>query len=52
MQKLTHRVQDDNQPADSFIINLNALPEHCGYENLHDEMVRLHHGGPARCHTH
>ena len=59
MLKLNHRVQDDNQPAvqddnqptDGFIINLYDLAEHYRYENLHDEMMRSHRGGPARCHT-
>ena len=32
--------QEKGEPVDSFITDLHALPEHCDYKDLHDEMIR------------
>lgn len=34
------RIQEENEPVDAFITDLYALAEHCGYGNLHEEMIR------------
>ena len=38
--KFKQRRQEEGESADSFIMDLYRLAEHCGYEGLHDEMVR------------
>ena len=32
--------QEEGEPVESFITALYSLAEHCGYGNLHDEMIR------------
>ena len=32
--------QEDGEMADSFVITLYSLAEHCGYGDLHDEMIQ------------
>ena len=34
------RRQEEGEPVDAFITGLYALAEHCGYGDLHDEMIR------------
>ena len=34
------RRQEESESVDTFITALYALAEHCGYGNLHDEMIR------------
>ena len=34
------RRQEEGESVASFINNLYALAEHCGYGELHDEMIR------------
>ena len=34
------RKQEEGEPVDSFITDLYVLAEHCGYNDLHDEMIR------------
>ena len=34
------RKQEEGEPVDAFITSLYALAEHCGYGNLHNEMIR------------
>ena len=36
------RRQQDEEPVETFITDLYALAEHCGYGDLHDEMIRDH----------
>ena len=38
--KFNMRIQGENEPVDAFITDLYALAEHCGYADLHDEMIR------------
>ena len=38
--KFNRRKQDAGEPVEAFITALYALAEHCGYGNLHDEMIR------------
>ena len=38
--KFNLRRQEEGEPVDSFITALYGLAEHCGYGELHDEMVR------------
>ena len=38
--KFNMRIQGENEPVDAFITDLYSLAEHCGYTNLHDEMIR------------
>ena len=38
--KFNSRQQQPNEPVEGFITVLYNLAEHCGYEALHDEMVR------------
>ena len=38
--KFNMRKQEGGESVDSFITNLYALAEHCGYNALHDEMIR------------
>ena len=38
--KFNMRIQGENEPVDAFITDLYSLVEHCGYTNLHDEMIR------------
>ena len=38
--KFNMRIQGENEPVDAFITELYALAEHCGYADLHDEMIR------------
>ena len=38
--KFNMRRQEEGEPVDAFITALYGLVEHCGYGNLHDEMVR------------
>ena len=38
--KFNQKVQEKGEPVDTFITNLYALAEHCGYGELHDEMMR------------
>ncbi|XP_061132648.1 uncharacterized protein K02A2.6-like [Syngnathus typhle] len=38
--KFNQRQQEIGESADSFITALHCLAEHCGYGQLHDEMVR------------
>ena len=38
--KFNMRKQEDGEPVDSFITALYALAEHCGYGELHDQMIR------------
>ena len=38
--KFNRRRQEENEPAEAFITDLYALAEHCGYGDLHDEMIR------------
>ena len=35
--KFNRRRQEENEPVEAFI---TALAEHCGYGDLHDEMIR------------
>lgn len=38
--KFNQRQQEQGKTVDSFITSLHCLSEHCGYGQLHDEMVR------------
>ena len=38
--KFNRRRQQEGEPVESFITALYSLAEHCGYGNLHDEMIR------------
>ena len=38
--KFNSRKQEEGEPVDSFITALHCLAEHCGYGELHDEMIR------------
>lgn len=38
--KFNQRRQEEGEPVDSFITALHCLAEHCGYGELHDEMIR------------
>ena len=38
--KFNQRRKEENKPGESFITALYSLVEHCGYGNLHDEMIR------------
>ena len=38
--KFNQRNQEEGEPVDSFITSLYGLAEHCGYDALHDEMIR------------
>lgn len=38
--KFNKRKQEEGEPVDAFITDLYALAEHCGYSDLHDEMIR------------
>lgn len=38
--KFNQRKQEDGESVDDFITDINCLAEHCGYGDLHDEMVR------------
>ena len=38
--KFSRRRQEEGEPVETFITALYALAEHCGYGNLHDEMIR------------
>ena len=38
--KFKQRIQEEGKPVDSFITALYGLVEHCGYDALHDEIIR------------
>ena len=38
--KFNRRVQNDNESVEEFINSLHVLAEHCGYGDLHDQMIR------------
>ena len=38
--KFNQRIQQEGEPVESFITALYALAEHCGYGELHDDMIR------------
>jgi len=38
--KFNMRKQEEGETIDSFVTALYALAEHCGYADLHDEMIR------------
>lgn len=38
--KFNQRQQEQGETVDSFITSLHCLSEHCGYGQLHDEMIR------------
>ena len=38
--RFNRRKQEEGEPVESFITALYSLAEHCGYGNLHDEMIR------------
>ena len=38
--KFNRRRQEESEPVETFITALYALAEHCGYGDLHDEMIR------------
>ena len=38
--RFNQRKQEEGEPVDSFITALYGLSEHCGYGELHDEMIR------------
>ena len=38
--RFNRRRQEEGEPVESFITALYSLAEHCGYGNLHDEMIR------------
>lgn len=38
--KFNRRRQEQDEPVETFITDLYALAEHCGYGDLHDEMIR------------
>ena len=38
--KFNLRVQRVGEPVDNFITDLFSLGEHCGFGNLHDELIR------------
>lgn len=38
--KFNIRKQEEGEPVDVFIMTLYTLVEHCGYGNLHNEMIR------------
>ena len=38
--KFNSRRQEPDEPVEAFITSLYTLAEHCGYEALHDEMIR------------
>ena len=40
--KFNQRIQEEGKLVDSFITALYGLAEHCGYNALHDEMIRYH----------
>ena len=37
--KFNERQQKENKTVDEFIVDLYRLAEHCGYGELHDEMI-------------
>ena len=38
--KFNKRKQEDGESVDSFVTSLYTLSEHCGYNDLRDEMIR------------
>ena len=38
--KFNSHKQEEGEPVDSFITDLNALAEHCEYKDLHDKMIQ------------
>ena len=38
--KFNQRIQQENEPVDTFITDLHTLAQHCSYGALHDEMIR------------
>ena len=38
--KFNRRIQEEGESVDTFITALYSLAEHCGYGELHDEMIR------------
>ena len=38
--KFNSRRQEPDKPVEAFVTSLYTLAEHCGYETLHDEMIR------------
>ena len=38
--KFNQRQEEQGETVDSFITSLHYLAEHCGYGQLHDEMIR------------
>ncbi|KAK3107078.1 hypothetical protein FSP39_006562 [Pinctada imbricata] len=38
--KFNQRMQNEGESVDNFITSLYTLAEHCGYNDLHDEMIR------------
>ena len=38
--KFNRRIQEGGESVDTFITALYSLAEHCGYSELHDEMIR------------
>ena len=38
--KFNSRCQEPDEPVETFVTALYNLAEHCGYEALHDEMIR------------
>ena len=38
--KFNMRMQRNGEPVDKFITDLFSSAEHCGYEDLHDELIR------------
>ena len=38
--KFNMQKQGETEPVDNFITNLYTLAKHCGYNTLHDEMIR------------
>ena len=38
--KFNQRRQEEGEPVDTFVTALYGLSEHCGYGELHDEMIR------------
>lgn len=38
--KFNLRRQEEGEPVDTFVTDLYALAEHCGFKTLHDEMIR------------
>ena len=45
LTRFNRRRQEEGESVDSFITALYTLAEHCGYGELHDEMVREHRRG-------